>query len=160
MILFHFWKRRTACRSWKDRHTFNQNDWGYCLFRDSSLINWFATSNFRDRPFFIHTELYYTSVGAYSQKILRLRLNFVNTVMHNFVLLQSYISKWSKLSISACNKTSILTWGLVAFSWVYRRNEILIVVVRSFVNRYPGSQREIFATMRFSRTSRNFLARK
>jgi hypothetical protein len=54
------------------------------------------------------------------------------------VLLKSYISKWSKLSIPACNKTSILTWGLVAFSWVYRRNEILIVVVRSFVNRYPG----------------------
>jgi hypothetical protein len=57
---------------------------------------------------------------------------------HAFMLCQSYILKWSKLIIPACNKTSILTWGLLAFSWVYRRNEILIVVVRSFVNRYPG----------------------
>jgi hypothetical protein len=59
---------------------------------------------------------------------------------HAFVLRQSYICilKLSKLIIPAYNETSILTWGLVAFCWVYRRNEILIVVVRSFVNRYPG----------------------
>jgi hypothetical protein len=72
-------------------------------------------------------------LGAYSQKILRLRLNFVNTVMH--LCFFNHI----KLIINACNKTSILTWGLLAFSWVYRRNEILIVVVRSFENRYPDA---------------------
>jgi hypothetical protein len=71
--------------------------------------------------------------GAYSQKVLRLRLNFVNTVVH-----LCFFSR-SKLSIPACNKTSILTSGLVAFSWVYRRIEILIVDVRSFVNRYPDA---------------------
>jgi hypothetical protein len=64
--------------------TVNQLLFAATLFHDSSVINWLATSNFRDRAFFIHTELHYTS----------------------------------------------------------------------------GSRREIFATVRFSRTSRNFLARE
>jgi hypothetical protein len=43
------------------KHTVNQLLFTATLFRDSSVINWFATSNFRNRAFFTHTELHYTS---------------------------------------------------------------------------------------------------
>jgi hypothetical protein len=51
--------------------------------------------------------------------------------------LLAQISKGSKLSIPAYNKTPVPICGIVAFSWIYRRNKILILVVRCFVNRYP-----------------------
>jgi hypothetical protein len=41
--------------------TVNQLLLAATLFRDSSVINLFATGNFRDRAFFTHTELYYAS---------------------------------------------------------------------------------------------------
>jgi hypothetical protein len=47
-----------------------------------------------------------------------------------FIILQSYISKWSKLSIPACDKTFIPTLCITAFSWEYRRHKFLILVVR------------------------------
>jgi hypothetical protein len=40
--------------------TVNQLLFATTLFCDSSVINWLATSNFRDRAFFNHTELHYT----------------------------------------------------------------------------------------------------
>jgi hypothetical protein len=55
-----------------------------------------------------------------------------------FISIPSHISKLSKLSITACNKNPIPVCDIIAFSWVYRRNSISILVVGCFVNRYPG----------------------
>jgi hypothetical protein len=43
--------------TFKRLYTVNKLLFTATLFRDSSVITWFATSNFRDRAFFIHTEL-------------------------------------------------------------------------------------------------------
>jgi hypothetical protein len=52
---------RTQKLEFKAAYTVNQLLFATTLFHESSVINWFTTSNFCDRVFFIHTELHYTS---------------------------------------------------------------------------------------------------